>query len=219
MNKQSEQIGQMNDKLSKLKIATNAPDDSKIARLMQNGREIDSKPPLPIMAGPIVPPHILIAHVEQEVIKLEAGRNNKTQLQTLTTILAPITHGIAPHLTSLHPITIKEAIMRVNTIQTGRVLYVKTVNKSYRIVGTSLLVEDANNDLIILTVYNFVHPEEDPQLVFPCGTHIAILEPYLRFAQDNPNMPVGIRTDNPQTIIIFDRYIHVYIHMYYIHLF
>lgn len=207
MNGHSEQLCQVNDKLLKLKIVTNAPDDSKFARLMQNGCEIDSKSPLPIMAGSIVPPQILIAHVEQEVMKWEAGRNNKTQLQTLTTILAPITHGIAPHLTSLHPITIKEAILRVNTIQTGRVLYVKTVRKAYRIVGTSLLVEDANNDLIILTVYNLVNSEEDPQLFFPCGTYIAILEPYLRFAQDNPNMPVGIRTDNPQTITIFDRYI------------
>lgn len=203
MNEQFGQLGKLGEEIAKLGIEAN----NENIRAVQNNLDRRSKPPLPIMAGLIEPPHVLVAMTEQELIQYhqrESGTNKKSQTIQTITLLAPITHGIAPSFIDLQPITIQEAIMHVNTIHTGRVLFVKTIRKSFRKVGTALLVEDSNDDLIMLYVYNFVSPEENPQLVFPCGTFIAILEPYLRFSMDNPKLPVMIRTDNPQSIIIFE---------------
>lgn len=119
-------------------------------------------------------------------------------------MLAQITHGISPSIIDLQPNTIKEAIRRVNITHTGQVLFVKTFRKASRVVGTTLLVEDSNNDLIALNLYNCVSPVENPQLVFSCGTYIAVLEPYLRFAQVNPDKIIIPRTDIPQRIIVYE---------------
>ena len=60
-------------------------------------------------------------------------------------------------------------------------------------IATSLLVVDDNNDSMFLNVYNYVLQEEDSQDVFPPDTYLAILEPYLRFARDDPTLSVNIR--------------------------
>jgi hypothetical protein len=167
----NEQLEQMEDKLSKLEVVTNTPDDLKIARLMQNNCEIEIK--LPIIAGSILPPSILVAHVEQEIMKWEAARNNKTKLQTYTTILAPITHGIAPSLSScLHPITIKEAIMRVNTIHTNRVLFVKTIRYIHIYVHTHICILIFICEYVYMHSYVYLHTCMDTYILIYLHTYI-----------------------------------------------
>jgi tetratricopeptide (TPR) repeat protein len=158
------------------------------------------------MPGTIVPRYFLSAHVDAELRKYAANKANVKDGQVLikNTLAAPITHGVAPALEGLKEISLQHAIKYVNSIQTGCVLFVKTWKEAHRLVATPLCVEDSNGDAIMLNLYNYVRPEEDPQLIFPCGTYLAIMEPYLRFALDDPKQAAMIRSDNPQNIVVFD---------------
>jgi tetratricopeptide (TPR) repeat protein len=189
------------------KLGMNERDKDDLLRTYQNNVERHSKPHLPIMLGLLLPPYAELGSFEKRLTQyreMERHKKEGTIVQITNTLLAQKTHGIAPSTIGLQPITIKEAIQKVNTIHTGRVLFVKSVKECLRVVGTTILVADSNDDLITLNLYNYVSPEEDPQLLFPSGTYIAVLEPYLRFAGDNPKESVIIRTDNPQSIIIFE---------------
>ena len=94
-----------------------------------------------------------------------------------STMLAPLTHGVAPPLEGLRPITLAEAATRVNSIWAGRALFVRTVQPALRLVGVSLVVEDSQGAVLTVSLYNLVAPEEDPQTVFPVGTCLALSEP------------------------------------------
>ena len=137
----------------------------------------------------------------------QAGGFNKSEgfatVVTRVTLLAPITHGVAPPIEGLTPVLLSEAITAVNKIHTGRVLFLTSVDAPYRTVGVTLLVEDANGDRMVLQLYNFVRAREDPAEVFPPGTRLAMLEPYLRFPRDDPANPVCMRCDNPQAVRVF----------------
>ena len=115
--------------------------------------------------------------------------------------LAAITHGVAPpSMKGLIPILLGEAVTRVNMIHTGRVLFVTSVGTAYRTVGVTLLVEDRSADRMLLQLYNYVRAKDRPFDIFPKGTRLAVLEPYLRFPLDSPENPVCMRCDNPQHI-------------------
>ena len=94
-----------------------------------------------------------------------------------STMMAPLTHGVAPPLEGLRPITLAEAATRVNSIWAGRALFVRTVRPALRLVGVSLVVEDSQGAVLTVSLYNLVAPEEDPQTVFPVGTCLALSEP------------------------------------------
>lgn len=191
------------EKLTELGMSKRDKDD--ILRTYKNNIERHSKPQLLIVSGSLVPRYVELFSFEQRLTQYrEVERHKKERVYITNTLLAPITHGIAPSIIGLRSITIKEAIRQVNTIHTDRVLFVKSVKECLRVVGTTILVADSNDDLITLNLYNYVSPEEDPQLFFPSGTYIAVLEPYLRFSGDNPSESVIIRSDNPQSIIIFE---------------
>ena len=115
--------------------------------------------------------------------------------------LAAITHGVAPRsLKGLVPILLREAVTRVNMIHSGRVLFVTNVGTAYRTVGVTLLVEDRTEDRMLLQLYNYVRANDKPVAIFPKGTKLAVLEPYLRFPLDSPENPVCMRCDNPQHV-------------------
>lgn len=40
----------------------------------------------------------------------------------------------------------------------------------------------------MLSLYNYVGPEEDPKEVFPVGTIFALLAPYMKNSQDDPEI-------------------------------
>jgi hypothetical protein len=158
------------------------------------------------MQGSLTPRYALAAHVDDELDKYyETSKRGAGTRITTNTMAAPLTHGIAPvDLTDLREISLRQAIERVNAIQSDCILFVKTWKPAYRVDATALCVEDSNGDVMMLNLYYYVRLDEDPQLIFPCGTYLAILQPYLRFALDNPTQPIMIRTDNPQTIVVFD---------------
>jgi hypothetical protein len=115
--------------------------------------------------------------------------------------LAAITHGVAPPgMKGLIPILLGEAVTRVNMIHTGRVLFVTGVGTAYRTVGVTLLVEDRSADRVLLQLYNYVRSKDRPFDIFPKGTRMAVLEPYLRLPLDSPENPVCMRCDNPQHV-------------------
>ena len=162
---------------------------------------------LPIVAGSLLPRNVMIMQARMEVEKHDAeiiSQNDSSYLLNRTTMAAPIVHGIAPKLESLKSISLKKAILKVNMIHSGNVMFVRTIEKATRRVGTALLVEDDNRDLIFLNLYNYVLVNENPREVFPVGSFLAILQPYLRFSLDDPRHAVHIRCDNPQAIRIFD---------------
>lgn len=95
--------------------------------------------------------------------------------------------------------------MRVNVIQHNRVLFVRTAMKCGRVVGTTLLMEDPDDisSAISLGLYNYVLSTEDPLVIFPPGTYLAVTDPYFRHLRDMPSNLLGMRCDNPQCITVF----------------
>lgn len=120
--------------------------------------------------------------------------------------IAPLTHGPAPLLASCRPIKLAEAVQRMNVIQQERVVYVRTSGECTRIVGCSLLLEDPDDVAVAITLqfYSYVMPEENHRMVFPPGTYLAVMEPYVRHMRDDKSLPTGLRCDNPQHIVVFD---------------
>ena len=115
-----------------------------------------------------------------------------------------IEHGPAPRLENLKPISLREIARKINCIHSGRVLFAMTERTPYRVVGTNLLIRDENEDVIQAGIYNFIRHNQDPSVTFPNGTCIALLEPYMKHSQDNPDAPLMLRCDNPQCVVIFD---------------
>jgi hypothetical protein len=132
---------------------------------------------------------------------LESKEGNSTMRVTM---LAAITHGVAPAIDGLTPILLGEAITAVNKIHTGRVMYLTSVSTAFRTVGVAVLADDSKGDRIVLQLYNYVRSHEVPAEIFPPGTRIAMLEPYLRFPRDDPaNSMIFLRCDNPQAVRVF----------------
>lgn len=82
-------------------------------------------------------------------------------------------------------------------------MFVKTIYASHRIVGTNVLVQDDNGDCLMLSVYNYVPTNEDPNDFFPNGTYMALLAPYMKNSADDPTKKLLLRCDNPECIRVF----------------
>eukprot|EP00873_Tetraselmis_striata_P007156 jgi/Tetstr1/427420/TSEL_017583.t2 len=123
-----------------------------------------------------------------------------------TATRAPLMHGFAPpDCTALTPILLSEVARRVNRIHTGRVLFARVVLPPYREVGTSVLLRDAAGDLAKACLYNCVGQHEEPDELYPEGTLLALMEPYMCHARDDPAAgDLLLRTDNPQTVVVFE---------------
>lgn len=118
-----------------------------------------------------------------------------------------IEHGVAPSIFSikdLRHVTIQQVVKKVNHIHTDSVMFLTVTHVPYRQVGTSLLVEDDKNDCIMLSLYNYVATDEDPKNVFPVGTRLALLAPYLKNSQDDRSKNLMLRCDNPQCVVAYD---------------
>mmetsp|Transcript_18402 Transcript_18402/g.46290 ORF Transcript_18402/g.46290 Transcript_18402/m.46290 type:complete len:608 (-) Transcript_18402:357-2180(-) len=69
--------------------------------------------------------------------------------------------------------------------------------------GTNTLVKDDLVDTIMLSLDNFVRPEEDPMEKLPRQTHLALMQPYMRNAHDDRGRELFLRCDNPQCVVLF----------------
>ncbi|CAJ1941343.1 unnamed protein product [Cylindrotheca closterium] len=83
-------------------------------------------------------------------------------------------------------------------------MLLEVIHEPYRQVGTSLLVEDSRGGVIMLSLYNYVGPDEDPNELFQVGTEFALVAPYLKNAQDDRSNSLMLRCDNPQCVVMYD---------------
>ena len=147
-------------------------------------------------------------YYRQDLAKYEssfaAGEAGEVVKMTQT-MAAPLTHGVAPALERCTAISLAETATAVNSIWTGRVLFVRTTAPCLRVVATSFLVEDEAGDRIGAHLYNLVARDEDPRSRFAPGTRLALLEPYMRHAKDDARTGVlMLRCDNPQAVVVFE---------------
>lgn len=177
-----------------------------IARLAQEANERGRPPEYEAL---LPPPHVNrmgYINLHNENVKLaknRKGTQNTTQVNSNSTMRPHIQHGPAPPILSLQAITLREVAKKVNYIHDDRILFVKTIHEAHRIVGTNLLVEDDCGDCLLFSVYNLVPPDVDPRDVFPEGTYLALLAPYMKNSGDDPNRNLLLRCDNPECIRTF----------------
>jgi tetratricopeptide (TPR) repeat protein len=115
-----------------------------------------------------------------------------------------IEHGVVPScFQDLRHVTIQDVVKKVNHIHTDCVMLLESIHEPYRQVGTNLLVEDLEGDCILLSLYNYVGPEENPKDVFPVGMRFALLAPYMKNSQDDPSKSLMLRCDNPQCVVLY----------------
>jgi len=120
---------------------------------------------------------------------------------------ASLEHGPRPPISSfksLRDVCIREVIKEVNHIHEGCVTFLEVVYEPHWQIGTWLLVKDKNSDHIVLSLYNYVQPHEDPKKIFPVGMRLALLSPYIRHSWDDMSDALLLRCDNPQYVLLYD---------------
>lgn len=132
------------------------------------------------------------------------SHGHKPQSASMNTTLRPhVQHGPAPLISSLKQTTLREVAKKVNCIHEDKVLFLQTIWDAHRIVGTNLLVQDDAGDCVLLSVYNLVPPQEDPNDFIPKGTYFCLLCPYMKNSCDDPTKTLLLRTDNPECLRLF----------------
>eukprot|EP00933_Yihiella_yeosuensis_P032668 TRINITY_DN2628_c1_g1_i1.p1 TRINITY_DN2628_c1_g1~~TRINITY_DN2628_c1_g1_i1.p1 ORF type:complete len:1082 (+),score=226.59 TRINITY_DN2628_c1_g1_i1:42-3287(+) len=101
-------------------------------------------------------------------------------------------------LGALKPIRIDD--LRLGVVHRGRVLYCTTVVKCGLWQAVSVLVEDSDQNLVSLAVYNVPAVKDvfEAQEWLPEGTKLSIIEPFFKTRADGTP---GIRVDNPDDIV------------------
>ena len=131
------------------------------------------------------------------------------QVKFCSTASSSIMHTeIIPNISALKPTNLRTVCKAINQITTGAVLFAKVVGPAaFRLnphAATNMLIQDENSDYMVACIYNFVRPDQDPAFVFSTGTFLAFLQPYMKFAMDDPNQNLMLRCDNPLAIRIFN---------------
>jgi tetratricopeptide (TPR) repeat protein len=126
--------------------------------------------------------------------------SNKDQLKTRFNFITTHEHFCSKKLENLEPITLQE--MQVNKIHTGRFLLCRTVQDPFYVTSMMSLVEDSNDEMENLSLYNFNNYYElDPKLILPKGSILIIKEPYLKSMLSSQE-DYHIRVESPSDIII-----------------
>ena len=134
--------------------------------------------------------------------------DNYVRVDLQSTMASAVLHDtIIPDLSTLQPTTLRAVSKAINKLTLGAVLFAKTLDPpAFRInphMATNILIQDTNGDCMMACIYNCVAPEDDPVKVFPAGTGVALLLPYMKYAMDNPSANLMLRCDSPQAIRIF----------------
>eukprot|EP01084_Bolivina_argentea_P106777 190998_1 len=95
--------------------------------------------------------------------------------------------------------------LKVNKINYDVKLEATIITKPFQIIGCNMIIEDAQNNVIILSLYNYfaLHQKLDTlAATLPIGTKIIIKEPYCKKSSGGS---IAIRIDNPHcNFIIVD---------------
>lgn len=109
-------------------------------------------------------------------------------------------HSSLKNLEELKPIVLKE--MMVNKIHYGRYIVLKTVLDPFYQTCMTLLAEDREGDIEIVTLYDFSRSFSIPtNQLLPPGSILIVKEPYLKFMIANPK-DFHIRVDSPSDVIV-----------------
>lgn len=111
-------------------------------------------------------------------------------------------HCSVKRLDQLEPIRLKD--MLVNQTHTGKYLLCRIVGRPYYMTGMTMLVEDEDDEVEIVSAYNYTASYDvDPAQVLPVNTVVAIKEPYLKIMiSDHSNY--YIRVESPTDIVVLD---------------
>ena len=172
----------------------------------QAGRAQVRGPP-EVYSATLLPPYVsrmgYIRFHDANVKDNETVKEDPTKYQIKNTMKPAIWNNVAPQIQNLKQTTLQEVAQKVNHIHDDKILYLKTIYDAHRVVATSMLVEDDNGDCLMLSLYNYVGINEDPTDVFPVGTYLAVMAPYMKNAQDDKQQALFLRCDNPQCIRVF----------------
>jgi tetratricopeptide (TPR) repeat protein len=164
----------------------------------------------PSFAATLPPPYlnrmgyISLYEAHEDYRSYARKMNNRAIQMNVTQTMRPhILHGPAPPILSLRGTTLQEVATKVNHIHDECIMFVKTIYNAHRVVGTCMLVEDDNGDCLMLSLYNFVTVNEDPKDIFPKGTYLALLAPYMKNSADDPSRNLLLRCDNPECVRMF----------------
>jgi tetratricopeptide (TPR) repeat protein len=109
-------------------------------------------------------------------------------------------HCCAKRLEDLEPIQLNE--MFVNKIHYGRFLLCRTIKDPYYMAGMLTVVQDSNDELENLSLYNFSDNYLlEPKVLLPKHSILIIKEPYLKSMLNAPDN-FHIRVESPTDLII-----------------
>eukprot|EP01084_Bolivina_argentea_P034362 63599_1 len=97
---------------------------------------------------------------------------------------------------------IKISQLNVNHVHYGKFLRAKLITEPFQMLSCLSILEDDDENVIILTLYNFValnQPMEHLATSLPMGTEVIIKEPYCKKSTSGS---IAIRIDNPHTNFI-----------------
>jgi tetratricopeptide (TPR) repeat protein len=108
-------------------------------------------------------------------------------------------HFSKKDLGELTPITLNE--MLVTTVHSGRSLTCRTMNTATRHLRVSVVVEDSNDDVEELLLYNLVNKSDtNMDDMMPIGTIVVIKEPFL-IGLDSTAKRTSIRCESPSDVV------------------
>eukprot|EP00485_Elphidium_margaritaceum_P008648 CAMPEP_0202706680 /NCGR_PEP_ID=MMETSP1385-20130828/19070_1 /ASSEMBLY_ACC=CAM_ASM_000861 /TAXON_ID=933848 /ORGANISM="Elphidium margaritaceum" /LENGTH=509 /DNA_ID=CAMNT_0049365207 /DNA_START=66 /DNA_END=1595 /DNA_ORIENTATION=- len=98
--------------------------------------------------------------------------------------------------------TVSISQLKVNAINKDCKLTVTTITKPFQIVGCNFIVEDASNDVIIVSLYNYFQLHQKLSSLaatLPVGAQLVIKEPYVKKSSSGN---IAIRIDNPHSNLV-----------------
>lgn len=124
------------------------------------------------------------------------------------TMSSAVAHtNVIPDISTLRRTTLREVCKGINQLTLGAVLFAKVCGpRAFRIspnVATNILIQDENGDYMMACIYNYVKPDQEPAAVFGTGACLALMQPYMKNAMDDPTQNLMLRCDNPLAIRVF----------------
>ena len=158
----------------------------------------------PVYSADLPPPQLSRSRYEKLFAETKSKMKHQDMVRIKQTEPPSIEHGVAPSLELLRHTTMREVAKKVNKIHQDCVLFVKTIYRPCHVANASILVEDEEGTCLMLSVYNFIQPSKELDEVFPVGTCLALLAPYILNVNDDKYHNLILRCDNPQCIIKFE---------------
>eukprot|EP01084_Bolivina_argentea_P206864 353071_1 len=137
--------------------------------------------------------------------KLVVNHNTKAEKNGMVSLQTNSDAVSCEHLCRKHENELKNALISnlvVNQINFGKKLNVTVVSECVQVVGIQLIVQDSQQNVLVLSLYNLVPLRttvKELSLILPIGTKLIIKEPYVKKSASGD---IAIRIDNIHTNLI-----------------